>query len=509
MTDDHQYNCTIFSDPAKMLQQFADANPEETEKAGASNVLSMFHQTAEKVPAYKQFLEEQGIQQPSGIKSIDAFAAEVPVTTKKNYFGKYPIGEMMYPGVEPPHVFSATMTSGTSGNPAMFLYSKDDLSRIPQALLTFPDYMWGVCNTDKTVLWVNCYATGIFPAHFWVNVTATCMELQYGNTTLTTPGADAEHALDIVENIGEWYDTVILPGYPTFLRILLDEARRRNIDWSKYNIKILAAGEILSEQFRDILIEEISDEDDQFCILDLLAASEVGVIGLTTPLAQSIKNIAQQDEDLCRELFGKKEVTALFQYHPAMNYLESDDNSLLVSKSATLPAIRYEVGDCAHIVSWREMQNILQRYGYSLEEMPQKLGWSGLSFPWPFIVHFGRKEEEVFLLGAEVAAHELHNVLLGDENIHNFKLASGSEEGRPTFQVFIELQPSLSQEERAQSEEQYQERIHSHLIQNNLGYADVYQSHPDVAYPTVEIYAYGAGPFREDKQKPKAKMTFQ
>ncbi|MFN8566593.1 MAG: hypothetical protein U0Z44_03515 [Kouleothrix sp.] len=52
----------------------------------------------------------------------------------------------------------------------------------------------------------------------------------------------------MVAELGPAYDQVVLLGYPPFLKDIADAGRARGLDWSRFAIKLVLAGEVFSEE---------------------------------------------------------------------------------------------------------------------------------------------------------------------------------------------------------------------------------------------------------------------
>ena len=55
---------------------------------GEKNAIAVFHEAAQRVPAYRDFLRRHGVRHES-IQSIPDFLS-VPIATKENYIRQYP-----------------------------------------------------------------------------------------------------------------------------------------------------------------------------------------------------------------------------------------------------------------------------------------------------------------------------------------------------------------------------------------------------------------------------------
>jgi len=60
------------------------------------SVLKLFSEAAVRVPAYKDFLKQAGVN-PKSVKTIADFK-QLPLVDKKNYLTKYPLAELCWDG---------------------------------------------------------------------------------------------------------------------------------------------------------------------------------------------------------------------------------------------------------------------------------------------------------------------------------------------------------------------------------------------------------------------------
>src|SRR5579859_3016598 len=87
------------------------------EQAPEQAALALFHAVATTVPAYRSFLNEQGID-PASIQTIEEFRG-LPQITKKNYQSRYPLKDLCRNGQLESCDFIA-VSSGSTGKPAFW-----------------------------------------------------------------------------------------------------------------------------------------------------------------------------------------------------------------------------------------------------------------------------------------------------------------------------------------------------------------------------------------------------
>jgi hypothetical protein len=69
--------------------------------------------------------------------------------------------------------------------------------------------------------------------------------------TVATPGNNVDEIPRVVTELGEHYDQVVLAGYPPFVKIVVDAGVAADIGWERYSIRMIFAGEVFSETWRD------------------------------------------------------------------------------------------------------------------------------------------------------------------------------------------------------------------------------------------------------------------
>jgi len=105
----------IMSNPDRALKFFASRSAEWWERRGEKKALQTFHATAERVPAYKDFLKKHGITDHTKIQTLEDFKKYVPLLTKENYILAYDLKERLAVPYE--DLFTISTSSGTMDKP--------------------------------------------------------------------------------------------------------------------------------------------------------------------------------------------------------------------------------------------------------------------------------------------------------------------------------------------------------------------------------------------------------
>jgi phenylacetate-CoA ligase len=62
--------------------------------------------------------------------------------------------------------------------------------------------------------------------------------------TLVTPGNSPTEILRVIEDLGQYFDQLVLAGYPPFLKDVVDRGVTQGVEWKRYKVKMILAGEV-------------------------------------------------------------------------------------------------------------------------------------------------------------------------------------------------------------------------------------------------------------------------
>ena len=111
--------------------------------------------------------------------------------------------------------------------------------------------------------------------------------------------------------LGGLYDQVVLLGYPPFVKNVVDAGVARDVPWADYRIKIVLAGEVFSEQWRDLVAARTGMADPATGTASLYGTADAGVLGNETPLSIRIRRFLAGRPDLGASLFGDARLPTL------------------------------------------------------------------------------------------------------------------------------------------------------------------------------------------------------
>jgi phenylacetate-CoA ligase len=356
--------------------------------AAHAGVLDLFHRVADTVPAYADFLARHGVD-PADVRAIDDFA-RLPLTTKDNYQRRYPLAELCRDG----RLESCDMiavSSGSTGRPAYWpRFLSDELEVAARFEHVFAG---GFDAARRRTLAVVC-----FPLGTWVGglyTTACCRHLAAKGYPITViaPGNDKEEILRVVPDLAPSFEQTVLLGYPPFLKDVIDTGLTRGVDWLAFSIKMVLAGEVFSEEWRDLVTARAGMRRPAYDSAALYGTADAGVLGNETPLSITIRRSLAARPEAARALFGESRLPTLGQYDPRSRFFEVRDGTLLFSGDNGIPLIRYHIADEGGLIDHDEMRAFCAKHDITpLPDGPRL----------PFVYVFGRSHFTVSYFGANV-----------------------------------------------------------------------------------------------------------
>lgn len=371
-----------------------------SQTAAESPLLNLFREVVETVPAYQTFLAENNIN-PASIQTFADFQ-NLPLITKDNYLRRYPLPHLCRRGELASCDFIA-VSSGSTGQPTFWPRFITDEFKIATR---FEQIFYDSFAADrKSTLAVVCFALGTWVGGMY---TANCCRYLASKgypITLVTPGNNKDEILRVVRELAPHFEQVVLLGYPPFLKDVVDTGISQGVEWHRYGIKWVMAGEVFSEEWRSLVGKRVGSIRPCYDSASLYGTADAGVLGNETPLSICIRRFLAQNPEAARSLFGESRLPTLVQYDPHSRFFEVQDGTLLFSGDNGIPLVRYHISDTGGILSYAEMLEFLAGYGFdpiatlqpeSGEEFPRGIR------PLPFVYVFGRSHFTISYFGANI-----------------------------------------------------------------------------------------------------------
>jgi len=377
----------------------------------SSRVLGWFREAASDVPAYARFLRERGVD-AERIRTLADFA-RLPPTSKADYHKAFALTELCRGGALERADFVA-VSSGSTGEPTFWpRFYGDEFgtsARFEQVLSA------GFGLDDQRTLGVVCFALGSWVGGMYTTFACRNLAAKGYPLSLVTPGNNRVEILRVVRALAPSFDQVVLFGYPPFLKDVIDAGRADGLDWSRYRVHLVTAGEVFSEEWRSLVLERLS-ADDPRRIASLYGTADGGVLANETPLSIEIRRFLAEKPGAARELFGESRLPTLCQYDPYHRYFEAYGDEVVFSGDGTVPLLRYRILDRGSVVPYARMLEFVRDHGFS----PSSRG-AEVAAELPFVSVFGRSGFALSFYGANVYPE---NVSVGLEQAEIARAVTG------------------------------------------------------------------------------------
>ncbi|WP_427162898.1 phenylacetate--CoA ligase family protein [Aliinostoc sp. HNIBRCY26] len=421
-----------------LLNQHINTSPERV-------LLNLFHDVATHVPAYQAFLAASSIH-PDSIQSFADFQ-KLPAIAKENYISRYSLRELCRNGqLEGCDMIAAS--SGSTGKPTFWpRFLIDELQIATRFEQIFHD---SFAADSKPTLAVICFTLGTWVGGMFTTNCCRYLASKGYPITVITPGNNKDEILRVVQEIGDNFAQVVLLGYPPFLKDVIDTGTARAVDWQRYQIKFVMAGEVFSEEWRSLVGERVGSQNPCYDFASLYGTADAGVLGNETPLSICIRRFLAQNPDAAKALFKESRLPTLVQYDPVSRFFEVENGQLLFSGNNGIPLIRYNILDTGGIISYDAMLQFLADWGFNpLENLSHN---SRGIHQLPFVYVFGRSNFTVSYFGANIYPE---NVTVGLEQpvikewvTGKFVLQVKEDEQKNWFlSVVVELAPDVEASE--------------------------------------------------------------
>lgn len=360
------------------------------------SLLELLARTVDEVPAYADFLRTRGVD-PRRVHTLDDFRA-LPRVSKRDYIEAYPLAARCRGG-SLSHCDMIAVSSGSTGEPTVWpRFVRDELAIAWRFEQVFHDSFEA---DQRSTLAVVC-----FPLGTWVGgmfTAACCRHLAAKGypITVVTPGNNKAEILRAVRTLGASFEQVVLLGYPPFLKEVIDSGIAEGVDWPRYAIKLVLAGEVISEEWRTLLAERAGMTRPLRDSASLYGTADAGVLGNETPLSIAIRRFLQTRPDAARALFGESRLPTLVQYDPLQRYFEEEERTLLFSGDNGVPLLRYHIADSGGVYPYAELIARLRDLGCDAVAEARLDGVRGVH-ALPFAYVFGRSQFAVSYYGANI-----------------------------------------------------------------------------------------------------------
>jgi phenylacetate-CoA ligase len=465
--------------------------------------LSLFHEAAVRIPAYKNFLKDHNIDHKN-IVSIADFS-KVPSTNKDNYLRKYRRDELCWDGNFKNESWVISATSGSTGNP--FYFPRTETQDQQYALVAELYLRENFNIQDKSTLYIDAFAMGIWIGGLFTYEAIKRVSRKDYNISIVTPGINIQEVINCVKNLGLEFDQIIIGSYPPMLKDIIDLGIDQGIDWGDYKLGIVFSAEGFSEEFRDYIVRKAKLEDTYKSTLNHYGTVDLGTMSHETALTNMVRRDMLKDIDLRTKILNDtKKLPTVTQYVPEIFYFEQQGENIICTSNSGYPLIRYDLKDRGVVSSLQHVKDSYASTGNDLLKNMESQNIESTLWNIPFVSVFDRVDLSISFYGGNIYPEEIKRVLISPE--FNKSLS-----GKFTLEVInddslnnvlllnVELRDNVL--EKDVNPDQLIQKIVDELLETNIEYVSNYAQYGKAMHPHIRLWAFGDPEYFSGKGKQK------
>ncbi len=408
--------------------------------------LSRFKEAVRQVPAYRRFLESQGVDASSIRTSEDV--KSIPPITKANYLRAYPWETLRRDGALSGEPLVLTATSGSTGKP--FYIPRTD--EVHDAAMIFHRLFIERSGLDpaKPTLVVVAFGMGVWIGGLLTYEAFRRISEDGWPLTLITPGVNKKEIFEALTHVGPSYEQLILCGYPPFVKDIIDGAPEHGVEWRRWDMRIVCAAEAFSEHFREHLMQKTGMQDPYRSVMNIYGSAELGTMATETPLSILLRRLAVGNETLYQKLFSEAHrLPTLAQFVPDLVSFEAGaGGEVYATGGNVLPFVRYDIGDQGGVFSYADAVKKCEEAGIDLVAEADRAGIADMVMELPFVYLYERADLSTKLYGAIIYPEHvkagLQDRSLEDLITGRFTMTTEHDaEHNEYLEVNIELKPGV------------------------------------------------------------------
>lgn len=470
------------------IRFFSEKDGKWWEKEGQKRALALFHDAAQRVPAYKDFLKKNGIKNHTTIVTWEDFQ-RVPLTSKKNYLRQYPLEKLCWDGnLNKQLVFTAT--SGSTGQPFYFPRTAE----VDKSASIIHEFFLhnSSLGFEKPTLVIVAFGMGI-----WIGglITYKAFEIAADRgeypVSIITPGINKEEIFKALKNIAPMYGQVILAGYPPMVKDIIDEGRAQGINFKKLNMRILTAAEAYTENFRDYLVEKTGIKNLFQDVMSIYGSADIGAMAFETPTAILVRRLAMENKGLFDAVFSDiKKTPTLAQYNPLQIMFESTEGEVVLTGDSAIPLIRYAIGDNGGVLGHDAMMEHVKTQSIDWNKEVKKAKLKDVQ-NLPFVYVYERSDFSTTLYGLQIYPETIREVLLKDA-LHpyvtgKFSMMTAFDDAQNQY-LEIHIEMKKGKKESKKLTDILTEEIFEFLRKNNAEFKELSNHLKDRARPRINLW---------------------
>lgn len=306
--------------------------------------------------------------------------------------------------------------------------------------------------------------------------------------------------ISLASTLNEEKQQIIIAGYPPFLKDIIEEVKKRKINFKDFGVVGVVGGQAISEAMRDQLVNDGFKQ-----VYSSYGASDLDInLGVETEYEIAVRKAIEKNPDLARELYGKnKGLPMVFHYDPMNYHVECDKNDELIftctRTDRSSPRIRYDLGDKGRVYASSDVQALLAKYG--IFQKPRT------NLPLMFV--WGRDSMVIFN-GANLDFTELERAVTINEDLEaNVLKKAFYKVDEETFEIWFELKEGVPLPS-VQKMNEYAHTLYSDLVRLNQDFRyQVEKLDGKINLPKIRFFKRGESPISEAGGHRKQVLVFE
>lgn len=472
------------------LQQDLKTKPESYWIENGENMaFSLFHEMANRVPAYKDFLKKNKLN-PKDIKSIKDFH-KIPLIDKENYLRQYPREQLCWDGKFSNKSWVISTTSGSTGEP--YYFPRQDLQDEYYALTAELYLRENFQIQNKSTLYINAFAMGAWIGGLYTYEAVKRVAAKGYHLSIISPGLHKTEIINAVIKLSDSFDQIIIGAYAPFVKDVLDDGKLRGINWKALNLGFIFSAEAFSENFRDYIFKTTSPGNTLKSTLNHYGTVDMGTMAHETIESILLRRTLVKNDQLQSLLPEKINQPTICQYIPELFYFENDLNNLVCSSNSGLPLTRYNLKDYGGVITKLSLYETLLDNKINFKEIMKNNEVSNSSWNLPFVYVYERNDFSVsyyaFLIYPDMVRRPIQHSVFNDTLTGKFTMSVDyDKKGRQQFNIQIELKQNTKK--TTALNKQVQESIHENLLVESSEYQEIFKTIGSEVMPKITLWNY-------------------
>lgn len=326
--------------------------------------IEQFRRAADRVPFYRRLLSQRGVR-AARVVSLETFQTLVPIISKHDVFASNSLPDLLID-----RSFASVDTLISSSGSSAKGFSLGMLTRREtRSLVRSTDRLlddWFETSRKRTFV-INTLAMGV-------------------KIPTSLPGIDlsvrSDKVIVIVERLRTLFQQFIVTSDVFFLKKLLEDGVAAGTNWVRLHAHFGIGGEWFPESYRQYLASllriDLYDRRPPLLILSSMGAAELGFhLCHESQDTVRLRQLTESDPKLREALFGSVDTAPMIgHYNPSRWYVELMPSAGIdgtagalvfttLDRRAVMPLVRYQTGDCGHLLSHGHVAEVLRDFNYA------------------------------------------------------------------------------------------------------------------------------------------------